>query len=149
MGTSLNQDIRLGNSIFHVQTEYYSSSQKVVSNIFKDGAIVKRLEKEINSEEGVDEQVKRFHECVIKKLLSRPKRKKLEFSEEVMDDILELVSPIFGIMSSAIVQDCLLHAKSVDDFLGKLSEELTEEEAEELLPKVKALLEVHGYCGED
>ncbi|SMP16565.1 hypothetical protein SAMN06265339_1488 [Desulfurobacterium pacificum] len=145
MGTSLNQDIKLGKSTFHVQTEYYASSKKIVSNIFKDGAIVKRLEKDISTEEAIDEEVKNFHESVVRKLLSRPKKRKLELSNEVFNDILELVSPLFGIMSTTIVEDCLKTSNTAQDLINSLKKELTEDEAKEVIPKVIALLELNGY----
>ena len=47
MALSLNQNIKAGKSTYHIQTEYYKTSNKIISNIFKDGKAVRRLEKEV------------------------------------------------------------------------------------------------------
>lgn len=71
MGTSINEEIRAANGVYHIQTEYYKTSGKIVTNIFKDGMIVKRLEKELNDKDNIDDQVKAFHAFVIKKITGK------------------------------------------------------------------------------
>jgi len=74
MKTSINQEVSVGKFTFHIQTEYYSASRKIVTNIFRDGAIVKRLEKDVLPSRSVDEQIKEFHRSVVSKILSRKAR---------------------------------------------------------------------------
>ncbi|ADY73294.1 hypothetical protein Dester_0644 [Desulfurobacterium thermolithotrophum DSM 11699] len=70
MRISVNQNIKLGSNVYHVQTEYYRVSKKIVTNIFKGGMIIKRLEKEIDTEENIEEQTRNFHEIIVKRIRS-------------------------------------------------------------------------------
>ena len=68
MALSLNQNIKAGKSTYHIQTEYYKTSNKIISNIFKDGRAVRRLEKEVEEGKDLDAQIKEFHKSVVERL---------------------------------------------------------------------------------
>jgi len=79
MGKSINQDVYAGGSTYHIQTEYYKSSGKIVTNIFKDGVSVKRLEKKVEeglSDDEIDQEIEKFHFLVLEKLRQGGKKGK-------------------------------------------------------------------------
>ncbi len=146
MGTSVNQDIRAGDSVYHIQTEYYESSGKIVTNIFKDGAAVKRLEKELEEDVPIDEQVRRFHETVIKRLTraqkgerkETPKEQKgFKLSDEDFEKLLVLLSPIFGITSAMVVEDAAETATTREEFIENILAEVPQEERDSLRDKLE------------
>ncbi len=71
MAVSCNEDVRVGNVVFHVQTEYYRKSGKVVANIFRNGVAVKRLEKQLSEEDDVDSKVVEFHRFVVDRIKNK------------------------------------------------------------------------------
>lgn len=84
MAKSINQDVYAGSSVYHIQTEYYKSSGKIVTNIFKDGCAIKRLEKDVSGvpEEEIDREIEEFHYFVLDRLRQGAKRKKEVKKEE-------------------------------------------------------------------
>ncbi|SNR66885.1 hypothetical protein [Desulfurobacterium atlanticum] len=74
MGYSLNSDISCGSKKFHVQTEFYSSSQKIVTNIFLNGNIIKRIEKAPETD-NLEHEIKQQHNFVVEKLTTALKEK--------------------------------------------------------------------------
>ncbi len=136
MAKSINQDIQAGSSVYHIQTEYYKSSGKIVTNIFKDGLSVKRLEKEVSSlsEEELDREIENFHQLVLEKLKAS-KRKQEAYSpppqevsffvpKELYNKLLVEISPFFGIASAFILDEAIESAKDLNDFLKILSADL-------------------------
>ncbi|WP_456395299.1 response regulator [Desulfurobacterium sp.] len=103
---SRNDNLKLGNLEFHVQTEYYRSSGDVVTLIFKRGEVIKRIEKKLSVGESPDDAVKRQHTEVIHKLISATSKKNTKASEVTIDELILsadvadffqlLVSQIFG-----------------------------------------------------
>ena len=71
MAVSCNEDVRVGNVVFHVQTEYYRRSGKVVANIFRNGVAVKRLEKQLSNMSDIDSEVLEFHRFVVDRIKNR------------------------------------------------------------------------------
>ncbi|WP_456342475.1 hypothetical protein [Thermovibrio sp.] len=158
MAKSINQDIQAGGSVYHIQTEYYKSSGKIVTNIFKDGLSVKRLEKDVSglSEEELDREIENFHRLVLEKL--RAGKRKQEAPAEVAPSVptedanffvprelyerlLVEISPFFGIASSFILDEAIESSKSFSAFLENLSADLPDEQRELLLLKVRPLIE--------
>ncbi len=74
MSYSLNSDINCGSKKFHVQTEFYKSSQKIVTNIFINGNAIKRIEKHFETGK-IEEEINKQHCFVIEKLNSTLKEK--------------------------------------------------------------------------
>ncbi|MEO2068256.1 MAG: hypothetical protein ABGX27_01930 [Desulfurobacteriaceae bacterium] len=148
MGTSINQDVKAGNSVYHIQTEYYKASGKIVTNIFKDGMAIKRLEKAIPNEEGIDidEEVKAFHKSIIDRLTGKvPSVKKaaktfLSFPEEKIDEVLNVIFPFFGIASQLTVKDALEKSQTVEEFIRNIISELPEELKEEVRKELTKIL---------
>ncbi|RUM88101.1 MAG: hypothetical protein DSZ25_02575 [Thermovibrio sp.] len=143
MATSINEDITIGRTKFHVQTEFYRSSGKVVSNIFKDGIALKRVERSLDEDEEIEEAVQKFHREVVQKLLSgaKPKKKgKFSLPEELIDEVIKVISPYFGIASAFIIEEAISSASSKESFINELLGELSGKEREELSEKLKRLL---------
>lgn len=148
MAVSYNEDVRVGNSTFHVQTEYYRKSGKVVSNIFKDGLAVKRLEREVSEESDVDSAVGEFHRYVVERLKGGIKKKEKQelpegrfyLPEEVEHELLQTLYPYFGVASSLVVDEAVSSSSTVDEFLESLLEGLPENIREALAEKLKPLL---------
>ncbi|WP_456397584.1 hypothetical protein [Desulfurobacterium sp.] len=64
---SMNTNFQCGTKMFHIQTEFYKSSGKVVTNIFFQGNIVKRIEK-LPETEDISQEIKKQHEYILQKL---------------------------------------------------------------------------------
>jgi len=133
MAVSYNEDIRLGGSVFHVQTEYYKKSGKVVSNIFKDGLSIKRLEREVEEGADIDSAVAQFHRYVVERLRSGVKKKAplqrgvLSMPDSVREELLTILNPYFGVASSFVIDEALLVSSSVEEFLDNLLEGLPDD----------------------
>ena len=154
MAISLNQDIRAGKSTYHIQTEYYKTSNKIISNIFKDGKAVKRLEKEVEEGRDLDEQIKEFHNSIIERL-TKPKvlKKKKEekptqkvqkevftLTEQQEEKIAAVIYPFFGIATYLVISDVAGSVSSKEEFVKELLSELEEEKAEELKEEILSIL---------
>ncbi len=146
MGTSVNQDIKAGDTVYHIQTEYYESSGKIVTNIFKDGAAVKRLEKELEDEASIDEQVRRFHESVVERLKRAQKGEKkviskqsegFRVSDEDFEKLLVLLSPVFGITSAMVIEGAAESSSSREEFIEHILSEIPSEEREAFRDKLE------------
>ena len=133
MGKSINQDIRAGGSTYHIQTEYYKSSGKIVTNIFKDGQSVKRFEKEVKaeSEEEINKKVEEFHSLIIGKLTGKAKEEKakvkLQIPKELFEEFLRELSPFFGIATAFILEEALRESETYEELLSKIISDLEEE----------------------
>jgi len=148
MAVSYNEDIKLGDSVFHVQTEYYKKSGKVVSNIFKDGLSIKRLEKSVDNEEDLDSAVAEFHRYVVERLRSGAKKKVSQekgvfaIPEPTREEILRVINPYFGVASSFVLEEALSASSNPEDFvdhlLDGLPEDLKEGLREELIPLISS-----------
>jgi hypothetical protein len=148
MGTSINQNIKAGNSVYHIQTEYYKASGKIVTNIFKNGMTVKRLEKEVSEEEGIDidEEIKAFHRSIVDKLTGKTSKvkkesKHLTLSEEEVDKILSVIFPFFGIASQLAVKDALETSQTVEEFIRNIVSDLPEDIKKEVTERLKDILD--------
>ncbi|OMH40555.1 PEP/pyruvate-binding domain-containing protein [Desulfurobacterium indicum] len=64
---SLNTNVRTGVGDFHVQTEFYQSSGKVITLLFQGGQTVLRMEDEPD-EKSIDEEIRRVHESIVRRL---------------------------------------------------------------------------------
>jgi predicted DNA-binding protein len=157
MAKSINQDIHAGGSVYHVQTEYYRSSGKIVTNIFKDGLSVKRLEKPVSglSEEELDREIENFHRLVLDKLKSSRRKQeagkasatvsseKTSFSipGELYERLLVEISPFFGIASAFALDEAVELSENYEQFVKNLTEDLPQEQREALTAKLKTLIE--------
>ncbi len=65
---SYNDNLKIGGSLFHIQTEYYKHKEQVICNIFRDGRVVKKIPLQIDIEDGIEEMVKEFHFFVLNRL---------------------------------------------------------------------------------
>ncbi|RUM90539.1 MAG: hypothetical protein DSZ26_02665 [Thermovibrio sp.] len=151
MATSINEDVVIGSTKFHVQTEFYHSSGKVVSNIFKEGVALKRLEKDIESEENIEEEVKNFHLEVVNKLLSAKKggtkkrgNEEISLTDKEIEEIVNLIFPFYGVASTFVIDEALSSASSKEEFIQELLGELSGEEREKLHGKLEELLGKEG-----
>ncbi len=148
MAVTINEDVKVGNATFHVQTEFYRSSGKVVCNIFKDGASIKRFERELKGDEDPEVLVKNLHRQVIERLTqSREEIRqsgKLNLSEETVGRVIETVSPYFGVASYLILEDALSKAASIGDFVERIVEDLDSESRSTLKRKLAELLSNEG-----
>lgn len=146
MAVSYNENIRLGGSIFHVQTEYYKKSGKVVSNIFKDGLSIKRLERDVEEGTDIDSAVAQFHRYVVERLKSGVKRKVslqrgvLSIPDAVREELLKILNPYFGVASSLVIDEALLNSSGVESFLDNLLEGLPDNTKETLREQLSPLL---------
>jgi len=172
MGKSINQDVYAGGSTYHIQTEYYKSSGKIVTNIFKDGVSVKRLERKVEeglSDEEIDQEIEKFHFFVLEKLRqggkkakqpqpeSKPEPKReveveegvsqpvaeggFELSQELYNQILELINPYFGIASAFSLDEARAAANSVESFIEILTRDLEDEAKGELIIRLRELFD--------
>ncbi|WP_457678822.1 hypothetical protein [Thermovibrio sp.] len=153
MAKSINQDIDAGGSKYHIQTEYYRSSGKIVTNIFKDGLSVKRIEKEVSpelSEEELDREIESFHNQVLSKLRSAGKRRKerekgekkvgLTVPKELYDRLLLEMSPFFGIASSFVLEEALEEAQSPSHLIEIITSDLPKEQKELLKGRLTSVI---------
>ena len=133
MAVSYNEDVRIGSSTFHVQTEYYRKSGKIVSNIFKDGTSIKRLEREVEEGSDIDSAVGEFHRYVVDKLRKGVKGRAPETSEGfvISDDlekkIIEIINPYFGVASYLVIDEARSVSKSKEEFIENILEGLPED----------------------
>lgn len=148
MAVSYNEDVKVGNSTFHVQTEYYRKSGKVVSNIFKDGLAVKRLEREIDADSDINSAVSEFHRYVVERLRRGVKKRgesqpggRFYLPKEVEEELLQTIYPYFGVASSLVVDEALTSSSTVDEFLRNLLDGLPENMKGILVGKLKPLLQ--------
>ena len=168
MAKSINQDVYAGGSTYHIQTEFYKSSGKIVTNIFKDGVSVKRLERKVEeglSDEEIDREVEKFHFLVLEKLRQGGKRLKrskpeveseaekrekvsqqveeggLNLSQELYEQILELINPYFGIASAFSIEEARSCATGVDSFIEALTKDLEDEARGELIIRLRELFD--------
>ncbi len=146
MAVSYNEDIKLGGSVFHVQTEYYRKSGKVVSNIFKDGLSIKRLEREVEEGADVDSAVAQFHRYVVERLRSgarkkiSPKKGVLSLPDSVREELINTLNPYFGVASAFVVDEALLNSSKVEDFLDRLLDGLPDNIKEALSEKLSPVV---------
>ncbi len=130
MGKSINQDIKAGGSTYHIQTEYYKSSGKIVTNIFKDGQSVKRFERkvEMGNEDEIDREVEKFHSLIVSKLTERAKKgerkTKVQISEELFEEFLRELSPFFGIATALTLEEAVREANSYEELLNIIVSDL-------------------------
>ncbi len=152
MSKSINEDIKAGKSVYHIQTEYYKSSGKIVTTIFKDGRSVKRLEKEVSdvSEEELNQEIEKFHRYVLDRLKGLKKKevpalssseRKFSVPQELYERLLIEISPFFGIASAFVLDEAIDSASDVSSFIEALTSDLSEDQKEILVSKVKPLIE--------
>ncbi|RKQ63604.1 hypothetical protein C7457_0478 [Thermovibrio guaymasensis] len=152
MSKSINEDIKAGKSVYHIQTEYYKSSGKIVTTIFKDGRSVKRLEKEVSdvSEEELNQEIEKFHRYVLDRLRGLKKKevpalssseRKFSVPQELYERLLIEISPFFGIASAFVLDEAIESASDVSSFIEALTSDLSEDQKELLVSKVKPLIE--------
>lgn len=148
MAVSYNENVKIGDSVFHVQTEYYKKSGKVVSNIFKDGLSIKRLERAVEDDQNIDAVVGEFHNYVIEKLKDGLKKKlelqkagySLEIPEVVEEELLQVLYPYFGVASSFILEEALSLSKNLGEFMENLLDGLPEDTKLTLKEEISTLL---------
>ena len=147
MAVSHNENVRVGNSVFHVQTEYYKKSGKVVSNIFKDGLSIKRLEREVEEGADIDSAVSDFHRYVVERLKgsvrskrTSKKEKTFTLSEQLEKELLKVIYPYFGVASSFILDEALSESSSLEEFLDHLLDGLPEDLEEALKEQITSII---------
>jgi len=168
MPKSINQDIYAGGSIYHVQTEYYKTAGKIVTNIFKDGVAVKKIERPVApevSDAQLDEEIEKFHFQVINKLrLAAKKRAQakkaqespppqpkepepqepptFQLSPEEYKEVLNIISPFFGIASSMVLDEVLAKSGNGESFLKGLIAELPPQTPEMVILRLSQIVGV-------
>jgi len=160
MPKSINQDVYVGSVTYHIQTEYYKGAGKIVTNIFKDGMSVKRLEKPVSglSDDEIDKEIEKFHYFVLDKLRQGVVRKRKEvsaspqegeersqggfsISEEVYRRVLAEISPFFGVASSAVLEEALKRSSDPENFVEELLSELPSDQTSSLEEKLLSIFE--------
>ena len=145
MAVSYNEDVRIGSSTFHVQTEYYKKSGKIVSNIFKDGTSIKRLEREVEEGLDIDSAVGEFHRYVVDKLRKGVKSRTPEASggfvipEDLEKKVIEVINPYFGVASYLVIDEARSASNSKEEFVESLLEGLPEDVKPALFERLTAL----------
>ncbi|WP_297446066.1 hypothetical protein [Desulfurobacterium sp.] len=149
---SINQDIKIGNKKFHIQTEYYKTVNKIVSNILQNGLVVKKVEKEVVgiSPEDIDKEIKKFHTFVVSRLLQAGQKQKekveqkevvereveqaqsvrFELPSHLYGKVVDLVGDYFGIITEEIVNGIISQSTDIIDFIEKLAKEAEAEGAD-------------------
>ena len=147
MSLSLNQDIKAGKSIYHIQTEYYKTSNRIISNIFKDGKAVKRLEKDVEEERDLDTQIKEFHRSVVERLTKpvalkkkKPEKERFTITDRQEERIAQIIYPFFGIATPLVISDALSSSSSVEGFVEMLLHDIKGEKADELKAEISSIL---------
>jgi hypothetical protein len=147
MALSINQDIKAGKSVYHIQTEYYKTSNKIISNIFKDGKAVKRLEKEVEEGKDLDTQIKEFHKNIIERLTKptllkkrKPGREKFTITDRQEEKIAQVIYPFFGIATSLVISDALRSSSSSNEFIEILLHDIEGEKVDELKEEISSIL---------
>lgn len=134
MVVSCNDNLQFGNSVFHVQTEYYRASGTIICNIFKDGKALKKLKKKVDSEENLNDLITQFHEFVLNRLKEGAKTKELKqsssfrffFPEDLKSKIVEIVKPYFGAAMNVIWNDAVAKSPDIEAFVSNLLNDLDE-----------------------
>jgi len=118
---SKNDNLKIGNTVFHIQTEFYKTSGEVVTLIFKDGEVVKRIENKI-TDDNPSKAVEKQHFMVIKKLLSSVEKEESSTTENFSMGQFSLDEPISGdtidffkmLISQIANREDFLFAKIID-----------------------------------
>ncbi len=134
MVVSRNDNLQFGNSVFHVQTEYYKATGTIICNIFKDGKALKKLKKQVESEENLNDLITQFHDFVINRLKEGAKNKEVKqttpfkfyFPEELKAKIIDIVSPYFGAAMNVIWEDAVRKSPDIEAFVSNLLNDLDE-----------------------
>ncbi len=128
MVISCNDNIKLGNSTFHIQTEYYKASDSIICNIFKDGKALKKLRKPVKNRNSINDEICSFHEFVLNRLKEGAKLKeakeskgfKFYFPEDLKVKIVDVISPYFGAALNVIWNDTIKRSKDIESFVSNL-----------------------------
>ncbi len=134
MVVSYNDNLQFGNSVFHVQTEYYKATGTIISNIFKDGKALKKLKKKVENEENLNDLISQFHDFVVTRLKEGAKNKEIKqtaafkfyFPEELKSKIVDIVSPYFGAAMNVIWEDAVKKSADIEAFVSNLLNDLDE-----------------------
>jgi|GEM_PF-929450 hypothetical protein len=147
MAVSFNETVQVGRSSYHVQTEYYKSAGKIISNIFKDGMAVKRLERNVDEQRDLDEQIKEFHTTVVGRLKNPVPVKKeateqraFPLTQEQEKLIADAIYPHFGVAAYLAISDARTGASSPSEFIDRVLSGVDEKVAGELRAKLASIL---------
>ncbi len=92
---SFNDEVKLGNREFHVQTEYYDVGNEVVSLIFEGGKVIKRITVPLREGKDINDEIRKVHKAVILRLLgSRGRELKQVKLKGVLDIFKSVVSKV-------------------------------------------------------
>ncbi len=126
---SKNENVVLGKNTYHVQTEYYKTSNKIVSNIIKDGKVIKRIERAPRSEQTVAEDVEKLHDEVISRLRRAVcKTGGIRLPHELKERLVEILLPYYGIVTRALLEDVLSVAEDVEGVINTLVSNIDDDE---------------------
>ena len=138
---SKNDNVKLGNHVYHIQTEYYKSSNKIVSNIFMDGKIIKRIESEPAEGEDITKRISQQHEEILKKIRKGGRIKEgIKLTDRERNELIELLNESLGIATAFIIEEEARRAKSKEELINLLLEQIGEEDRERLKEKLKNIL---------
>ena len=138
---SKNDNVKLGNHVYHIQTEYYKSSNKIVSNIFMDGKIIKRIESEPAEGEDIGKRVSQQHEEILKKIRKGGRIKEgIKLTDRERNELIELLNESLGIATAFIIEEEARRAKSKEELINLLLEQIGEEDRERLKEKIADIL---------
>ena len=143
---TLNQNVQVGSDVLHVQTEPYRTSGKVVSNILKNGIVIKRVEQSIPpdaEDREINELVKALHYSVIKAIQEQYREQKVEVEEErvekatekkevqkfslppeMVEKLSDYASEYVGFIAPSLVSSIIEQSDSLEDFVEKFKKEL-------------------------
>jgi len=137
---SKNDNIRVGNHTYHIQTEFYSSSNRLVTNIFKDGKIVKRIEREPEPGEDVSEQVKKQHLEVLERIREGRKAVRgIRITDSQREKLISLLNPFFGVATASVVDEAVREAGTPERLVERLLSDIPVEEREEIAGRIRSL----------
>ncbi len=134
MVVSYNDNLQFGKSVFHVQTEYYKATGTIICNIFKDGKALKKLKKQVENEENLNDLISQFHDFVLNRLREGAKNKEVKhtaafkfyFPEELKSKIIDIVAPYFGAAMNVIWEDAVNKSPDIEAFVANLLYDLDE-----------------------
>ncbi|BBB32998.1 hypothetical protein TTHT_1492 [Thermotomaculum hydrothermale] len=134
MVVSYNDNLQFGNSVFHVQTEYYKATGTIICNIFKDGKALKKLKKKVEESQDLNQLISEFHDFVLNRLKEGAKLKEVKqttafkfyFPEELKAKIVDIIAPYFGAAMNVIWNDAVNNSPDIEAFVSNLLNDLDE-----------------------
>jgi len=106
---ALNDRLKIGNIFFDIQTEYKPTFDTIVSEIFKDGKILKKITRKRHSSQSLESQVKNLHSEVVNSIYRRI-FSALKKEKEQDKDLFSLREEFIKLIKSFIPKENIVYA---------------------------------------